>query len=79
MRRRFLAFRGLHPALARVVGVIGLVGEEVAVVASTGLPGKLSAAPLNPDCRHEGWEPHAKTDRMEQKRGKDRKIILCNI
>ena len=47
--RRFLLL-GTAPGLVGVVGVIVLVGEEVAVVVGAGLPRKRPRAPLDLNC-----------------------------
>lgn len=47
VRRGFLL--GLAAGLVRMVGVIVLVGEEVAVVVGAGLPGQRPVAPLDLD------------------------------
>lgn len=67
LRRRFLEFQGWHPAVVRVVGVIMVVGEKVAVGVGTQIPGKLPVASLNLYCPHEGMMENQKRKGPEKR------------
>lgn len=52
-RRRFRESQGRHSAMVWVVRIMVMVGVKAALVAGPGIPGKLSAAPLNFHCPYE--------------------------
>lgn len=53
--------------MVRVVRVIMVVGEEVAVAVGTRIPGKLPVASLNLHCPHEGMTENQKTKGPEKR------------
>lgn len=59
--------QGWHPAMVRVVGVIMVVGEKVAVGVGTRIPGKLPVASLNLHCPHEGTMENQKRKGPEKR------------